>query len=77
MSYDTAATDPRTGGKLTFDMWMDLLEAIMRDWQTSWGNLPYSLPLADSTGLDCWRDSYDDGLSPLDAFHADQECWED
>lgn len=77
MSYDTAPTDPHHGGKMTFDLWLAWLEQIMRDWQTSWGNLPYTLPLADCTGLECWRDAYDDGMTPLDAFHADQENWED
>ena len=75
MSYDTAATDPHTGGKLTFDMWMERLEAIMREWERAWGNLPYKLPLAESTGLDCWREMYDDGHSPQAAFWEDQESW--
>ncbi|MDX2308105.1 MAG: hypothetical protein NW216_07700 [Hyphomicrobium sp.] len=71
MSYDTAATDPHHGGELTFEMWLKRLDDVMRDWQTSWGNLPYILPLADSTGLDCWREMYDYGLSPQDAFWVD------
>ncbi len=74
-SYDTAPTDPHTGGKLTFEMWLDQLEGHMRGWDAQWGNLPYLLPLADSTGLDCWREMYDDGMSPLDAFWEDQNAW--
>jgi len=74
-SYDSAPTDSHTGGKLTFEMWIEQLESIMREWITHWENLPYRLPLADSTGLDCWRDMYDDGISPIEAFWADQESW--
>lgn len=77
MGYDTAVTDPHTGGKITFEMWVSELEGVMRDWEKSWGNLPYVLPLAVSTGFDCWRDSYDDGMSPQHAFWSDQEYWED
>ncbi len=76
MSYDTAATDPHTGGKLAFDMWVEQLETIMREWERAWGNLPYGMPLSSSTGLDCWREMYDDGYSPQAAFCEDQQAWQ-
>ena len=75
MTYDTAATDPHHSGKLTFDMWIERLETIMGEWERQWGNLPYTLPLKESTGLACWLEMYDDGLTPLHAFWEDQESW--
>jgi len=61
---------------MAWQQWLDHLESIMREWDAKHGNLPYALPLAESTGLDCWRDSYDDGMTPADAFASDQSHWE-
>jgi hypothetical protein len=78
--YDTAAADPHTGGKLTFEMWLDALEVIMKAWDDKHGNLPYDLPL-ERTGhpgnVNSWRDSYDDGMTPQEAFDSDQTYWEE
>lgn len=57
------------------DEWIPALESVMSDWQKSWGDLPYRLPLKDSTGLECWRVYYDDCLTAEQAFWADQENW--
>ena len=58
-----------------FEGWLEKLEAVMREWDKAWGNLPYTLPLSDSTGLECWREYYDDGYTPEATFYDDQSCW--
>lgn len=68
-------SDNRKADRVFSDEWLPELESIMQDWDRSWSNLPYSLPLKDSTGLDCWRDMFDDGLTPEQAFAEDQLCW--
>lgn len=64
----------------SFLTWLLDLEKIMTDWQAAHGNLPYDLPLdLDMTNGNvlCWRDSYDDGMTPQEAFASDQSYWEE
>ena len=63
-------------GEPTFDQWVTELERIMEEWDSEYGNLPYTLPLKASTGLGCWRESFEDGMSPAEAFASDQNYWE-
>lgn len=65
---------------VTFNDWLASLEAIMRDWQAKHGNLPYKLPLSDAENegnVLCWKDSYDDGMTPEEAFASDRTYWEE
>ena len=64
-------------GEPTFDQWVTDLERIMGEWDAKHGNLPYTLPLRDSTGLDCWRDGFDNDYTPQEAFESDQSYWEE
>ena len=65
---------------VTFKDWLASLETVMREWDAKHGNLPYTLPL---TGVDnegnvlCWKDSYDDGMTPEEAFASDRTYWEE
>ena len=59
-----------------FTAFIDELEAVIDDWQSEFGNRPYLKPLARGTGLGCWKESYDDGMSAQEAFDADREYWE-
>lgn len=56
-----------------FLVWVAELEVEMKAFEQTNGWLPYSLPLAKSTGLNCWHVSYVDGDSPLAAFESDLE----
>lgn len=63
-----------------FREWVDKLEEIMRKWDAKHGNLPCGLPLdrdPTSGNLLCWKDSFDDGMSPQEAFDSDQSYWEE
>lgn len=55
--------------------WLTELERIMGEWDSKYHNLPYTLPLRDSTGLDCWAEFYNDGYTPERAFGEDQQAW--
>lgn len=59
----------------TFDQWVTELEHIASVWRDKNGNLPYRLPLCDSTGLECWRIHFDDDMTPQQAFDSDQSYW--
>ena len=60
--------------------WLDALEKIMTDWHAKHGNLPYELPLdrdlVSGNNL-CWMDSFDDGMTPQEAFDSDLSYWEE
>ena len=56
-----------------FLVWVSELEVEMKKFEAANGWLPYDLPLAKSTGLNCWHDSYADGDSPLAALESDLE----
>jgi len=52
----------------------------MREWDAAHGNLPYELPLdraEDNGNVLCWKDSYDDGMTPAQAFDSDKTYWEE
>lgn len=36
----------------------------------------YGLPLARTTGLECWHTSYADGMTPRQAALSDMDHWE-
>lgn len=61
---------------LEFQNWMVRLEEIMDDFGKKYGQRPYGKPLSESTGLDCWYCSYEDGSSPQQAFDDDRDCWD-
>lgn len=64
----------------SFDAWLGELETIMGLWHLQHGDLPYDLPLdrsADNGNVLCWRDSYDGGLTPQQAFDYDRTYWRD
>jgi hypothetical protein len=64
----------------TFNQWLDILEGLMREWDAAHGNLPYELPLdraEDNGNVLCWKDSYDDGMTPGQAFDSDKTYWEE
>lgn len=73
---DGFSRGPVLGRSVTlFSFWVHELERIMQKWDATHGNLPYRLPLADSTGLECWQEAFDDGMSPQEAFDEDRHCW--
>jgi hypothetical protein len=61
----------------SFAEWIVDLEKIMDGWKEKHGEKPYGDgPLSMTTGLESWRDFYDDGYSPLDAFEEDRTNWD-
>ena len=50
---------------MTFEEWIAALDAEAR--RIGYGSGSYS----GMTGLDCWRDAYDDGMTPTDALAED------
>ena len=64
----------------SFSEWMDILEKLMGEWDGKYHNLPYPLPLdraKDNGNICCWRDSYDDGMTPQECFDSDKMYWEE
>lgn len=59
-----------------FSDWMDKLEGLMDKFEAKHGQRPYSKPLAENTGLGCWYESFQDGMTPEEAFAADRDCWD-
>lgn len=72
------ADDAEISQDTDFMRWIAALENIVREWGAKHlgGETPYDLPLADSTGLRCWYDSYKDGMTPQEAFDSDRSYWE-
>lgn len=68
--------DNRVADLVFEDMWLPALEQAMREWDRAHGNLPYKLPLSQSTGIACWREMFDDGLTPDEALREDQRAWQ-
>lgn len=68
--------DDPIAGLPGFAEWIGNLESIMREWDAKHGNLPYTLPLSESTGLDCWHDAFADEMTPQETFDSDQSYWE-
>ena len=71
------AIDTKCAANGSFMAWIGKLETLMREWDTKHGNLPYTLPLSYSTGLRVWLDSFEDGMTPQDAFASDRSYWEE
>ena len=69
-----------TDKTVTFDIWLIELESLMTEWHRKYGNLPYELPLdktPDAGNVLCWKDSFDDGMTPEEAFASDRQYWEE
>lgn len=74
-AWDKAQLERSESDDAKWQAWITELEGIMAEWDRAWGNLPYKLPLKDSTGHECWREYFDDDYSPERAFYDDQSCW--
>lgn len=74
-TYDRTQLERAEAEDAKWQSWLSELERIMGEWQAAWGNLPYKLPLRESTGLDCWREYYDDEYTPERTFYDDQSAW--
>lgn len=74
MAYTTDLEPVKSNG-ITFEAWIVELEAVASAWDKTHGNLPYTLPMADSIGVGCWRDAFEDDLTPQEAFDSDKSCW--
>lgn len=71
------AIDAKYANDAPFLAWVKSVETLMAEWDGRYHNLPYTLPLEDSTGLACWHDCYSDGMAPQQAFESDQSHWEE
>ena len=71
------AIDAKCAENVSFMAWVADLEKLMSEWDAKHNNLPYTLPLSDSTGLRVRLDSFEDGMTPRDAFASDQSYWEE
>jgi len=60
-----------------FMTWIADLEKVMEQWGTTHGDgsSPYTLPLHEGTGLECWHDMYSEGFTPKEAFEEDRSNW--
>ena len=78
--WDNAQLERSEAEDAKWQEWLRALEQIMAAWDAKHGNLPYTLPLTsgehDGNRL-CWMDSYDDGMTPQEAFDSDQTYWAD
>ena len=63
--------------RTAFTTFIDELEGILDGLKGKHGDRPYGKPLAKSTGLLCWKDSFDDGMSASEAFEMDCSYQED
>jgi len=73
-------TIPAAPERTSFTEWLAELERLMTEWDQQYGNLPYGFPLdksPDNGNVLCWRDSFDDGMTPGEAFASDRQYWED
>lgn len=64
--------------QFVFGTWIAQLEHIVRDYGQKHlnGDVPYGIPLRESTGLLCWHEMFAEGTTPREAFEADRECWD-
>ncbi len=51
--------------------WMPQLERIAWEWSVKAGVKFYPFPLSKSTGVECWREMFEDGLTPQEAMDED------
>ena len=74
----TCAADIEIARDVKFMKWIGVLEAAVQRWGNEYGEgtPPYSLPLIDGTGLECWHQLFEDGYSPEDAFAEDRSNWD-
>jgi len=73
----TCTDDAKLAADADFMKWIADLEKVIREWEGKYGNLPYEIPLSESTGLWCWHIYYANEFSPEDAFAEDQTYWGD
>ncbi|WP_057462412.1 hypothetical protein [Pseudovibrio sp. POLY-S9] len=52
-------------------------EKICKDEQTGEVNGYGLRPVMEHTGEECWKESFDEGLSPEDALAEDMQYWEE
>lgn len=75
------ANEDRHGAQdQAFREWLGELNTLMTAWHEKHGNLPYELPINTKANEDnalAWRDSFDDGMTPQEAFDVDQSYWEE
>lgn len=74
--YDRAQLERSEADDAAWPAWISEVERIAKAWDEKHGNYPYSLPLLQSTGHENWRDTFDDGMTPQEAFDEDQKHWE-
>ena len=72
------AADAEIAQDADFMSWIGNLESVLKAWGAKHndGDPPYTLPLADGTGLECWHQMYEDGMTPEDAFAEDRSNWQ-
>lgn len=76
MGYDNAPTDPHHGGKLTYEDWrrdllIEMAKVIGSEPGTDTDPMDEALRYIEATGEDCWREMYDDGMTPREAVDED------
>jgi hypothetical protein len=71
------AGDAEIAQDAAFMKWIGRLEKVLKEWGDKYGDgsPPYSLPLADGTGLECWHQMYEEGFTPQEAFDEDRSNW--
>lgn len=72
------AGDAEIAKDTEFMEWISRLEKVMQAWGDKYadGAAPYTLPLADGTGLECWHGMYEEGFTPREAFDDDRSNWQ-
>lgn len=60
--------------KLSFSEWLHEVDiCAQRFFGGEWKGDPYTV----ATGFECWRDMYDDGYSPADAWGEEVSCMDE
>lgn len=59
---------------LTFDEWLKQIDALAAKF---FGGKSWPQSYTESTGFDCWRNMYNDGLSPNDAWSEEEDAMDD
>jgi len=72
-SSDIALLDNMQNDELeTFSIWFAALEMEHSKRGKPYGDGSLSI----LTGIECWYESFVDGMSPLEALNADEESWD-